>query len=51
MKRLFAYLLSLAMLLSLMGCDGGSLKPSTDTDLTDEELQQIIAEAKAGMEE
>ena len=51
MKKLFAYLLCLAMLLSLMGCDSGFGKPSTDTDLSDEELQQIIAETKAGMEE
>ena len=50
MKRIFAFILSLAMMLSLIGCDSGSKGPATDTDLTDEDLQQIIAETKAEME-
>lgn len=51
MKRIFAMILCLAMMLSLMGCDSkGNDKlpsgsdPATDTDLTDEELEQLIAE-------
>lgn len=53
MKRLFAIILCLAMCLSLLGCDSKEKLPSgsdptTDTDITPEQLEEILAEIEAG---
>jgi len=55
MKRLVAIILCLAMSFSLMGCDSkGNEKlpsgsdPTTDTDITPEQLDEILAEIEAG---
>ncbi len=55
MKRIFAIILCLAMMLSLIGCDSkGNEKlpsgsdPTTDTDITPEQLEEILAEIEAG---
>lgn len=50
MKRLFALLLALSMMLCLCACDGGkktSTAVSTDSDLTWEEIEKL-AEKAAG---
>ena len=51
MKKIFSIILCLAMMFSLIGCDSGKndtlpsgSDPATDTDLSDEELEQIIAD-------
>ena len=53
MKKVFAILLCLTMMLSLIGCEGKEKLPSgsdptTDTDLTPEQLEEILAEIEAG---
>ena len=53
MKRLFTIILCLAMCLSLLGCDSKEKLPSgsdptTDTDITPEQLEEILAEIEAG---
>ena len=54
MKRLVAIILCLAMSFSLMACEkklpSGS-DPSTDTDLTPEQMEEILAEIEAGAAE
>lgn len=54
MKRLFAIILCLAMSFSLMGCDSkgnerlpSGSDPTTDTDITPEQLEEILAELES----
>ena len=53
MKRIFAIMLCLAMCLSLLGCNSREKLPSgsdptTDTDITPEQLEEILAEIEGG---
>ena len=44
MKKISLLLITAVMLLSLCACDKKDSTPATSTDLTDEELQQLLAE-------